>query len=581
MIRKSGWLILLVVLALVLATVYLFAGFAIRHTMVYALEKTFGAEVNIDNVSLSLAPLTLEVSDLQITDAGQPTHNLVSFDSANAAFSVWPALLGYYVIDELTVDGFRYGAARERPGKVYRGEHADAEESFDLTDTLRLDLPDLDELIARIDLQTHAKGQALADQAKTQQQALQKMADRLPDASTLDRLEAEIKAVTDSKIENAADLAAKAEQLKTLKQSVQAERERLAEVKNGLAQSRETLEQAVADLRRANAEDWQKIQDIAHLDGAGLASLTQILLGDFWGEKVAQVQALYQLVQPYLPDTDKDTAAQLEEQRVIPDRILPLPRKPYPNFWLKQVRVNWHLAGGEATFQLTDVTREHQIIGSPTRLNLDIEQLPRLAAFKLQGEFAILGQMTTALDWQLTGYDLDSLGFGNSNIALTLNDALINSTGSFKLVNSELNQQAEVRLVQPEFAPSGNEYLDKMVNLLNDQSEIPLTLSARGDISGPDLSVRSPLDQLLGDALLGEGKEKLAQWQRDAKAELAQTLERELKGRDQWRELLDTEDASAAAIEERISAMLATKLGDLKSSTEERVKDSLKERLKL
>ena len=95
MIRKSGWLVFLALLATVLLLVYVFAGTAIRIGMVYTLEKAVGAEVNIDDVSLSLSPLALTIEDLQVTNKDKPTHNTISFTQANAALEVWPALLGY------------------------------------------------------------------------------------------------------------------------------------------------------------------------------------------------------------------------------------------------------------------------------------------------------------------------------------------------------------------------------------------------------------------------------------------------------------------------------------------------------
>ena len=120
MIRKSGWLVFIIFFAALLVLVYMLAGPAIRLGMVYSLEKAVGAEVNINKVSLQLAPLALEVEDLQITDAANPSHNSLSFTQASASLQLWPALLGYYVIDELTIDGLQYGAQRTQAGEVYR-----------------------------------------------------------------------------------------------------------------------------------------------------------------------------------------------------------------------------------------------------------------------------------------------------------------------------------------------------------------------------------------------------------------------------------------------------------------------------
>ena len=207
MIRKSGWLVFLALLALILTLFYVFVGTAIRIGMVYSLEKIAGAEVDIADVSLGLAPLSITVEDLQITNKDKPTHNTLSFKQANASFEVWPALLGYYVVNDLSVDGLAYGTERRSPGKVFRGKYAEPGEKVDLAKMLQLDLPDADELMARANLQTEAKGMALKEQASTQKQQLDTLKSQLPTRESLEKIRADIKTLTESKIEGAADLA--------------------------------------------------------------------------------------------------------------------------------------------------------------------------------------------------------------------------------------------------------------------------------------------------------------------------------------------------------------------------------------
>lgn len=574
MIRKSGWLVLLVVVALVVAVVYLFAGMAVRSGMVYALEKAAGAEVNIDSVEVGLAPLQVTIKNLQVTNLNNPSHNAVSFKQANAALALWPALLGYYVVDELTVDGLAFGSERARPGKVYRGAQDDAQEAFDLTDALRLDLPNVDELIARADLQTTAQGEALVAEVNAQREKLEALEGDLPNKATLDQLEADIKALTSSKIDNAPDLAAKAEQLKKLKQAVQAERDRLSSARERLQQSRQAMTSATQALRAASAQDWQKLQQLANLGDGGLAPLSQILLGDFWGKKIAQAETLYRFARPYLPEQTA-TANAASAEPVLANRILPLPRKPYPNLWVKQARVNWLLAGGEANLQLLDITREHTVIGRPTRLTMDASGLPQLASATLNGEFAIREQLTSKLDWSLAGYEVQGVNLGSQNTNLKLTDARANFTGGLTLVDRQLTQNGELTLLNPAFVAPDNRHLQKLAEVLNQQQQIPLKLTATGEVSDPDISVRSPLDRVLGDALLGEAKQKIAAYQQQLKAEVDQSLQQYLGAEQDWARALESREAAVAALEQRTQAMLDAKLKDLSGSAT----DLLKERL--
>lgn len=578
MIRKSGWLVFLALLAAILALVYLFAGFAIRVGMVYTLEKAVGAEVNIANVSLSLAPLALRIDDVQITNKDKPTHNTLSFARANAAFDVWPALMGYYVIDDLSIDGLAYGLERSSPGKVYRGKHAEEGDKVDLAEVLQLDLPDADELMARANLQTEAKGEALKEQASTQKTQLETLKSQLPSKEDLANIQADIKALTDSKIENAADLATKTEQLKKLQDQLKAERDKVRAVQQQLTQSRDQLQSAVTALRDASKGDWQQLQQLANISDGGLAPISQILLGDVWGERIGQLESLYNLVKPYIPESST-AAADTALEPSLPNRILPLPSQPYPDFWIKNARVNWLIGGGEATISLQDVTAQHHIIDAATRFNMDVENLPKLAAFKLNGDFAILEEMVTNLAWQMDGFALDSMELGRGDNALNMAAGLLGSSGSLKLVDEQITQQAQVVLQQPNFSSAGNRYIQQLAGLLSKQAQIPLSLSATGLISDPEVSIRSSLDRLIGDALLGEAKEKIAALQTKLRSQLDAKLQEQLGGQSDWLAMLDQQEGEANELQGSIDEMLKAKLASVKDGAKDKLKEGLLNRL--
>lgn len=581
MIRKSGWLVFIVFFAALLALVYLVAGPAIRLGMVYSLEKAVGAEVNISKVSLELAPLALRINNLQITDAARPSHNSLSFGHARAALEVWPALLGYYVIDELTVDGLQYGAERSREGKVYRVPGSDSEK-VDIAQLLQVDLPDADELIARANLQTPAKAEALKQLAATEQQQLKTLQTQLPTKDSLAQYQTDIKALTDSKVANAADLAAKAQQLQQLKDKLNNEKAKVEQVKQQLTQSKSSLQHAVEELKAASLADYAKVQQLANLSDGGLAGISQILLGDVWGERVAQLQTLYELVKPYIPEgglSSGQGSATAEPEVVLPNRILPLPGQPYPDFWVKTARVNWLIGGGEATIALQDITAQHELINSATRFSLDVKQLPQLAAFNLSGDFAVLQQMVTNLNWQLDGLNLQPLTLGKGDTALDLAAGLISSSGKLNLTDNQITQQASVVLNAANFNSTGNKYLQQLANLLNQQQQIPLNIATTGLISAPEVSIRSSLDKILGDALLGEAKQKVAAYQAELQAKLNSQLQTGLAGQQDWAALLTRQDGEVADISGSIETMLSAKMADVKDQAKDKLKDKLLNKL--
>ena len=117
--KKLLWLIPVSLVTLLLVA-YLLANSIIKSILISELEQVTGAEVNVDSVSLRLLPVSLQLDGVQLTDPAKPDFNSISFAKAYARVDPWPALKGYYIVEELEVLELAYGSQRTRPGKVYR-----------------------------------------------------------------------------------------------------------------------------------------------------------------------------------------------------------------------------------------------------------------------------------------------------------------------------------------------------------------------------------------------------------------------------------------------------------------------------
>ncbi|GHG61714.1 hypothetical protein GCM10010919_06460 [Alishewanella longhuensis] len=561
--KKLLWLIPISLITLLLIG-WLLANTIIKSVMISELEEVTGAEVNVESVSLRLMPVSLQINGVQLTDPAKPEFNSLSFAKAYARVDPWPALKGYYIVEELEISELAYGISRTNPGKVYR-EPVPNNNALDLASLLQVEIPTSAEILARANLQTVQQGEQLKQLAQNQQQRFSELRQQLPTAETLAELQSSIKALTDSRISDAADLAAKTQQLNTLQQQVRSERDKLRELQQSLTQSRDTLSNAVKALRQAAEQDWQQLQQLANIQDGGLAPIFQILLGDIWAREIQKLEALYQLAKPYL------------QQEGEPSPAKPLdPNQPYPNFWVKNAKLHLLLAGTESTITMQDITTQHQLINNvATRFNLDVAGLPKLNTFKLNGDFAILEQMITNLSWQLDGMALENLTLGREQNALTLLAGLFSANGSLKLTDDKLKQQAKVLLKNANFEKTGNRYLDPLVNLLNQQSQVPFDVLAEGLISNPQVTIRSSLDRMLGDALLGEARQKIAQLQSQLRTELDSRLTQQLGPQQEWLSLLQQQETDSKALEAKLEELLGAKMGNLQDQVRDRLLNRL------
>ncbi|KKO45425.1 hypothetical protein WG68_10245 [Arsukibacterium ikkense] len=565
--KKLLWLVPASIIVILLVA-YLLANSIVKSALKSELEQVTGAEVNIDSVALRLLPVSLQINGVQLTDPAKPDFNSISFSQAYARVDPWPALKGYYIVEELEVQQLAYGSQRQQAGKVYRAPQP-TDNALDLASLLQVEIPSAATILARANLQTLQQGEKLKQLANSQQQQLSGLRQQLPTAEKLAEFQASVQNLTESKISSAADLAAKTQQLNALQQQLRSERDKLSQLQQSLQQSRDALSEAVKGVRNATEQDWQQLQQLANIQSGGLAPIFQILLGDVWAREIQKLEALYQMAKPYLQqDSEAEPAKPFD------------PNQPYPDFWIKQARLHLLLAGTESTINVQDITTQHRLINNvATRFTLDVAGLPKLNTFKLNGDFAILEQMITNLNWQLEDMALDNLTLGSEQTTLTLLAGLFSASGSLTLTDDQLMQQAKVLLKNANFADTGNRYLDQLVRLLNQQTQIPLDVAAKGLVSRPQVTIRSSLDSMLGDALLGEARQKIAALQTELRSKLDSELQQQLGGQTDWLAMLNQQDTEAAALESNIEQMLNAKLADVKDQATDKLKDRLRDRL--
>jgi len=189
-----------------------------------------------------------------------------------------------------------------------------------------------------------------------------------------------------------------------------------------------------------------------------------------------------------------------------------------------------------------------------------------------------LEEMVTNLSWRLDGLALEPVALGSGDTALSLTQGMLMSAGELNLHNNQLTQQAQVLLRQPKFAPSNNRYMQQLVEVLDRQDQIPLQIAAHGLLSKPDISVRSSLDRVIGEAILGEARTKIADLEKQLRGQLDNKLSEQLGAHPEWLTALTQQESELEGVQQNIQEMLSAKLSDATSSAKDRLKDSLLKR---
>jgi uncharacterized protein (TIGR03546 family) len=126
-IRKAG-----IALAVILLVVFGVVTSLVKDTKVrdYAaakLTQSNGAEVNLEELKLSVLSGEAMVSGIQVTDAANPANNQIAIAKISANASVYDLLVGRVVLDEVLLSDVQFDQKRQMPGKVVEKEPAEPE----------------------------------------------------------------------------------------------------------------------------------------------------------------------------------------------------------------------------------------------------------------------------------------------------------------------------------------------------------------------------------------------------------------------------------------------------------------------
>ena len=575
-IRWPGLAAFAIIIGLLVAFSWLLLDSILRWTMERSLGALNGAEVNIERVEHSWSPLGVRVLGVQMTDPAQPLQNRLVVGDIQGTLNVEQLLLGRVHFEQVVASGIRLAQPRRSAGDVYQ-----APSKEDITDwaggalaTLNLDVPKVDEVVARIDLKTpQAVAQAQAN-FSTLKQRLAAARSELPSEETIRNYEAQLKALNDGELGDITRLAERKEKFDTLREQFAADRQKIADFKQLMSDFKVMLQADLQALREAPQQDLARVQELLQLNGDGLAEITTVLFGEQMRQWSRYILLAYEQLAPML--SRAGDVEEIKPQRGEGVWFSFAGRDSAPEFLIKQALTEFEVAGTVIAVDWENITHQHQLLGQPTVYTARAENSSLWNSLQLNGELSLLDAGINARQqWQLSGVQLTDLGLSaQPQFVADIVSALLDSEGSVALRHGELEGASTVRLAQLDIQASAeNKWAQVVASALAELQQLDIQVGVSGAMTAPQLSLRSDLDRQLGGALktaaMDLGKAELAEFTRGLQQQTAGLLgtgEADL-------ELINGLLGSAEKRDEQLKKMLESKL-------QENLQDQLKDRLR-
>lgn len=129
-IRKAGVALAVIVIIAVLIAGAFLKDKKVKDYAASAMTRANGAEVDLEDIDISLLKGDFTASGIQVTDPENPANNQIAIGQLTANADIYDLLLGKVVMDQVEISNVRFDQKRSTPGKVI--EHkAKAEPAFE------------------------------------------------------------------------------------------------------------------------------------------------------------------------------------------------------------------------------------------------------------------------------------------------------------------------------------------------------------------------------------------------------------------------------------------------------------------
>lgn len=548
------------VVAVVAAFNVLFLDVILKKAVVASGEAAFGASVDVARLKTKFSDLSVRIEGLAIANKNDVWKNIAEAKSIRFAVRPYPLLSAKVNIEEMSVEGLRFGAPRKTSGalpprkarEIEKSQKADgvvsrmsaalyekgkkevaslpaASSIKDARAALSKISPDMvkfDDLEAPRELEKMKDGLAHKyTQNKERLENLNLSARLEPVSSTI----AEASKISINTVEDARAAAPALENLKNAGETAQKALSEISAVREHLAADfgeEKDLLRVIEDLKNA---DLKKLSEKLKIPSLPTGNISGALFGRAWIGRVNTAVYYIGLVRKYMP-ARKKTDKTVERPR-LKGRDIEFPGgpAPRPKFLVEKILISGEFGPPESPTVFsgvaTDFTSDPALWAKPARIKLDGSgggrSLDALAILDHTGEIA---RDSFAVSYK--GIDGKSLGFPESEYLPSFENSRAAVEVSFEFSDDEINSRLGLKVggvsycASPAEGNGGDETRKILADIWKGIDELTVAARISGRAGDLRFSVESGIDRILSERMKKLFGEKLAEAQARLRAEV-------------------------------------------------------------
>ena len=565
-IRPQGVIVFFLLVAVVAFLAFLLSGTLVKRGIEKAGTAVVGARVDVGHARLSLSPLGLTLTGLQVTNPKRPMENTVQVD--RIAFNMDPGALlrRKVIVEEMALEGMAFNTPRKSSGAVakrVKGQgQAGSEGVFRLA---ALKTPPVSEILAQEKLVSVQRASALKERAAVTEKSVEEARSSLPGRAEVAQYQKRL----DTLLSTTGLTKARLDEAKNLQKEIRGERDRVQTAEDQVAANLSSLRTQLREARGSVGEDVSRLTTKYALTPEGLANISRTLLGDrvgVWADRGVQALKLLR----YLP-----SRSEVDPEKARPPRgrgvDIPLTdRIPLPEFWVKRAALSLDVPTGAIAGKALDFSSDQALLKKPAVFQVSGRDLPGGTSVTAEGVLdhtdPKAGKDEVKMNyenWRVADLPLSD----SDDLPVTLRSGSGTLAGRVIVKDEALEGSVRVDLtsVDMEAGGEGGASLARAIRTaLTGVQKFSVTANLGGTLDDPQIRLSSDLDRILKDAVGQAAREEADRLEAGLRKAIDEKTgpaladaEKSLRGLESAKDQLAT---IKAGLEEALKAKAAVKL---------------------
>jgi uncharacterized protein (TIGR03545 family) len=515
--KKKGWirwpgLVTFVLITGLIVGVWLVIVDALVKRMI---EKTgtkiVGAKVELGAADLSLFPLGLTLTRLQVTNPDEPMTNAV--EVARIAFTMdgLNLLRRKVLIEEMSMAGMRFHTPRTTSGAIAKPAEPPPGAKKSAFSLPSVQLRDPREILKNENLQSLKVAEALKTDIQAAKDRWQEQLAVLPDKAKFADYKKRIEGVKSSGKGGLGGILGGASEAVKIQEDVRKDLDQIRTAQKEFEETATGLRRRMDEAVRAPEADLRRLQEKYSLSPQGLTNAGAMLLGGQIGDWTRTGLRWYRKLQPMFARYVEQKKANVEVVKPVRGKGLDVRYKehaPLPDFLIRLTHASVEIPAGVIKGQIRNITPDQHVLGKPLTFDFAAEKLQGLHSVNVDGALNHVNpaKPTDQAAVRLRGYQVGPLtlaegtdlplllkqGVADLDLRTVLSGEALNATLSAKLQSVQMTSGLKA---------DAGPLAQAVSAALSDVHGFSVKADVAGTLDHYDVRLTSDLDRVLSDVV--------------------------------------------------------------------------------